>query len=111
MPFNESSALVWHAAYSNMTYAADFASASTTVHVPITPALLNNATLFAHIFATKAGVPPDPKRDGYDRWAVSSMVHELVAYGERLQPKGLYNLLTGEVPNARGFPWRGGGRF
>mmetsp|Transcript_29584 Transcript_29584/g.76405 ORF Transcript_29584/g.76405 Transcript_29584/m.76405 type:complete len:417 (-) Transcript_29584:623-1873(-) len=45
---------------------------------------------------TKAGYSPDPKRDNYDRWATTSATFELVGYSELLQPRGLYNLITGE---------------
>ena len=72
VPFNESGQPVWRASFSNLTYVSSFPTATTTVHVPLTEALLSNASLYAHVFVTRAGLPADPKRDGYDRWAATS---------------------------------------
>ena len=91
--FNDTEALIWK--QEGMEYAA-FADHEQKVDVPLTDALLANATLFAHVFVTKAGFSPDPKHGSYDRWATTSNIHELVGYSERLEAKGLHNLISGE---------------
>ena len=93
--FNKTEALLWHDP--NLTYSADAATITKDVKVPLSYAkLLANGTAFVHIFVTKAGSSPDSKRDSYDRWATTSTVFELTAFSERLQPRGLFNLLSGE---------------
>ncbi len=96
--FNDTDALLWHD--SSLTYTEDASTLEKTVHVPLTKRLLSNGTMFAHMFITKAGSSPDPKRASYDRSATTSNVFELVGFSERLQPRGLYNLITGEAA-----PW------
>ena len=92
--FNDSSALIWK--QEAMEYAT-FADREHTVQVPISKSMLNNGSLFAHVYVSKVGYSPDPKAlSTYDRWATTHNIHELVAYGERLKPIGLHNLLSGE---------------
>ena len=92
--FNDSDALVWHE--TGVAYGDGFAARERTVQVPITDALLANGTFYAHLFVTKADASPDPRHGRYDRWASTSAVYEVVAYGTRNEPIGLHNLITGE---------------
>lgn len=94
--FNNTEALLW--SEEGLTYTAAFAERTKEVRVPLSDRLLErNGTLFAHIFVTKAGRSPDPRaKASYDKWATSAAAHQLVSWGERLKPRGLYNLLTGE---------------
>ena len=96
--FNDTHALIWHA--KDFEYTADFSLRAHTAHVPLTDALLANGTLFAHIYVTKVGASPDPKHGSYVRDATTSTVMPLVTFGERLEAKGLYNLISGEAA-----PW------
>jgi hypothetical protein len=91
--FNNSEALLWHE--KGLRYSSSFASREVTVQVPVTDALLSNATLYAYVYVTKAGKSPDSLRQNFDK-TMTATAQELVEYSERLEPVGLHNLLTGE---------------
>jgi hypothetical protein len=94
--FNNSEALLWHA--TGLSY--DLSSTgeiTTTVQVNVTAHMLGNGSMFCHSYFTKAGYSPDPRAlASYDKWSSTHTVMSMIAYGERLKPMGLYNLLTGE---------------
>jgi len=92
--FNDSQALVWH--QTGIPYSTAAEERTSTIDIPLTPHLYANGTLFAHMFFTKEGSSPDPKRAAFNRWKTTSLTKPLVAYAERVQPKGLHNLITGE---------------
>ena len=92
--FNNTDALLW--SDTSLAYSEAGSSLEKTVHVPLTERLLSNGTMFAHMFITKAGASPDPQHGSYDRLATTSNSFDLVGFSERLKPRGLYNLLTGE---------------
>ena len=92
--FNDTEALIWHE--SSFSYTPDYATVERNVEVPLTDALLANATLYAHLFVSKSGTSPDPRHSEYDRWGTTSSVYEIVSYASRNEPAGLHNLLTGE---------------
>jgi hypothetical protein len=92
--FNNTDALLW--SDKSLVYSEAGSSLEKTVHVPLTERLLSNGTMFAHMFITKAGASPDPQHGSYDRLATTSNSFDLVGFSKRLQPRGLYNLLTGE---------------
>ena len=92
--FNDTSACIWETL--GIPYSSSAAERTATVNVSLTPHLLKNGSLFAHIFFTKAGASPDPAAAAYDRWATTSLIKSLVAFDARLKPVGLVKLLTGE---------------
>lgn len=94
--FNNTEALIWH----EKGFYLDWKPSNDRVKdvsITASKAVMNNATLYAHIYFTKAGYSPDPQSSRYRKSATLSATHVLNKYLPKPKVTGKKNLISGEL--------------
>ena len=92
--------LVWH--QRDLKYNWDASNERTlNMSIPVTPHMLNNGSVYAHIFLTHKNVPHDPDAPRYKPQAVVHSIQQLNKYLKRPKLNVRKNLITGEYIDER----------
>ena len=68
------------------------------VTVDLTPTLLNNGSVYSHVFVYKHGVSPDPSDPNYDPKGVMYRHAKLNIHRKRIKVEDKENLMQGNLP-------------
>jgi len=94
--FNNASALIWHEPDIYLDW-KESNNREHTLSFDTPQILLNNGTIYAHVFFTKVGFPLDPRSDKYDPEAIIYGKRALNKYAVKKPEKVKKNLISGEL--------------
>ncbi|XP_047315214.1 cleft lip and palate transmembrane protein 1 homolog [Impatiens glandulifera] len=92
--FGSESELVWHE--TNIPYAVWGSESTRTLSLKYNPseAVKHNGSVYAHVFFTRSGYPPDPSDPEYQHLAVFGRTHPVVIYLPKSKADKKRSLLT-----------------